>query len=166
MYHSYFFFKLFLFSPKDIFIAFREGRREEGRYRNIDEREKHQLVASQCAPGPGTICTWTRDHTCSLGMCIEWESNLQPFSYRSVLQTTESNPPGPPQIFHPPIYWWALRLFPNIAYSKWCCCGHRGAYALLHWCFGILWIYSQKWICWVKTFYIMILLHFYLFLLS
>ena len=45
------------------------GERESDR--NIDVREKHQLVASHKCP----------DQTRSLGMCPDWESNPQPFGY-------------------------------------------------------------------------------------
>ena len=43
-------------------IAFRERKGE----RNINEREKNQLVA---------FCTWSRDQTLNLGICPDWESN-------------------------------------------------------------------------------------------
>ena len=42
-----------------------------GRERNVDVREKHRLVAFY-------VCSnW--DQTCSLGVCPDWELNLQPF---------------------------------------------------------------------------------------
>ena len=34
------------------------------------------------------------DRTCNVGMCPEWESNWQLFSYRTTLQPTEPQQPG------------------------------------------------------------------------
>ena len=45
--------------------------REEGR-ENIDVREKDRFAATCIYPD------W-RDQTCNLGMCPDWESNLQTF---------------------------------------------------------------------------------------
>ena len=36
-----------------------------------EERQKHRLVAS--------VCAWTSDWTCILGMCTDWELNLRTF---------------------------------------------------------------------------------------
>ena len=48
-----------------------------------------------------SISTWTQDRThrdqdvtCNLGMCPDQDSNPQPFSYRTMLQPTESHWPG------------------------------------------------------------------------
>ena len=65
---------LYISSPKDILFSLLLER-EEWRGRIIDVREKHQLVAS--------ICTWT-----GYGRCPDWESDLQPFGYRTMLQPT------------------------------------------------------------------------------
>ena len=53
--------------PEDMFIDLRE--------RNIDVREKQQSIA---------FCT-----------CPDWESNLQPFGIRMMLQPTEPPSQGP-----------------------------------------------------------------------
>ena len=45
--------------------------REKGRERNIDVREKHQLVASHTSPD--------KDQARNLCMCPEWESDLKCF---------------------------------------------------------------------------------------
>ena len=50
-------------SPEDIFFSLL-FKREEGRERNSDAREKHQLVASQVHP------TWGSNP--SLGICPHW----------------------------------------------------------------------------------------------
>ena len=62
--------------------------REEGRERNIDAREKHQLVASYMHPDGDCTCL---DQISNLqpGMCPGWESSPQPLGYRMVLQPTE-----------------------------------------------------------------------------
>ena len=64
------------------------SEREEGRERNIDAREKHLLVPPVCAQ------TGDRTHSepplnCNLGMCPEWESNLQPFGYGTMVHPAE-----------------------------------------------------------------------------
>ena len=54
--------------------------RQEGRERNID--------------WPPPAHTQTRDQTCNLGMCPDWELNLQPFSYGMMLQPNEPHGHG------------------------------------------------------------------------
>ena len=52
-----------------------------------------------------------------------------------------------PQFFDQLIYLWAHRLLPVFGYCKLCCYENCGAYVLLNWCFRILRVYSQHWIC-------------------
>ena len=59
---------------------------EKERERNINVREKHQLVTSL------THSTWTPG--CNPGMCHDWESNWQPFTLREDAQPTEPCWPG------------------------------------------------------------------------
>ena len=73
-------------SPKDSFSLLLERGRE---------REKHRCereALSACLPHlprPGI-----RDQTCNLGMCLDQESNLQPFGSRTKFQSTEPHWPG------------------------------------------------------------------------
>ena len=57
--------------------------RERGREREIKRYVENHLSVPYMPP--------TRDGTCNLGMCPEWESNLQLFffMYRVILQATE-----------------------------------------------------------------------------
>ena len=70
-------YSFFKSSPEDIFSLLLES--EEGRERNSDVRNIN------CLP---PIQAWTEDHlhsdggpTHNLGMCPDWESNLQTFGY-------------------------------------------------------------------------------------
>ena len=64
-----------------------ESERERIRERQTDrQRKKHWLVAYLGCP--------TRDWTCNLGMCPDWESNWQPFSAWNDAQTTEPHGQG------------------------------------------------------------------------
>ena len=60
--------------PRTFFIAFRESGRQT---------EKHRLVASYTCPYRGSyMLRWNiRNRTCNLGMCPDWETNLQLFGY-------------------------------------------------------------------------------------
>ena len=53
------------------------GRKRGG---NIDVQEKPRLVASHTPP--------TRDLAGNPGMCLDWESNQQPFSLQAGTQST------------------------------------------------------------------------------
>ena len=57
-----------------------EGRERE-RERNIDMRQKHRSVAM------------TRVRTHNLGMCPDWELNLNLLVYQTTLQPSESHGP-------------------------------------------------------------------------
>ena len=61
-----------------------EGSKKE-RERNIDVREKHQLVASHTLP--------TRVLAHNLGICLDWESNQQPLGSQASTQSTEPYQP-------------------------------------------------------------------------
>ena len=78
----------FLSSPKDIFSP-SLLEKEEGRERDINVRNMDQL------PLVGTLPS---DQTCTWGMCPNWESNPQPFYYRTTLQPTELHWPGPSMV--------------------------------------------------------------------
>ena len=65
--------------------------RGEGRERNVNVREKHQLVASCMHPNHVD-----RGLNHKLGMCLDRESNPQPFGYGMMLQPTEPRQPGAP----------------------------------------------------------------------
>ena len=67
----------------------REEEWQEGRERNIDGREKHQLVTSCMSPQPGM-----GDRTRNLGMCPNQKSNLQSFTYGTTLHLIEPHWPG------------------------------------------------------------------------
>ena len=54
-----------------------------------------------------------------------------------------------PHLFYPFICWWALRLFPRFGYCEWCCSKHRSAYISSKSHFCCLWVYTQKWNCWI-----------------
>ena len=58
-----------------------EEQRKKERERNIDVREKHQLVAS--------YMHLTRDQTCSPSMCLDWMQTHNLLEYRRPLQPTE-----------------------------------------------------------------------------
>ena len=60
--------------------------RGEGRWRSISVREKYQFIAFPMCPGG--------DRTHNLGMCPNWESNLQPFSLQDDAQPTEPHQRG------------------------------------------------------------------------
>ena len=62
-----------------MFIDLRERGREEGK-KNINVREKYQLLAPCMQP------KW--DGTCHLGMCPDWELNLQPFVIQGYAPTS------------------------------------------------------------------------------
>ena len=79
-------------SPKDNFSLLLE--REEGRVRNIDAREKHQLSflwmrQNQGVTRLGMVHTRTGDR-----QCLDQVSNLQPFRYWMMLQPTEPHQSG------------------------------------------------------------------------
>ena len=57
-----------------------EGMEKEKK-RNMDVLEKHLSVAS-CLP-------LIRDLACNPGMCLDWESNQQPFGWQAGNQSTE-----------------------------------------------------------------------------
>ena len=93
---------VFVFNPHPRTFSFhcflaREERKEEGRKTSIVA--SHTLPDCGSVPGPGIQPPWTRDLTCSLGMCPYQESNLQPFSYRSMFQPTEPHQPGLQPLF-------------------------------------------------------------------
>ena len=70
---------IFLSSPEDIFSLLLEREEEGG-----GEREKYQ---------PATpICAQTRDRTHNLGMCPDWDSNLQPFGLQDDAPTNKATP--------------------------------------------------------------------------
>ena len=76
----------FIFTWGHFPIVFRERGRE---------REKHALIGHLLySLRLGIIPAWTRDGTRHPGMCPEQESNLQPFSYGTILQPTEPHRPG------------------------------------------------------------------------
>ena len=54
---------------------------------DLREREKHQSVATVCAP--------TRDHTHSLGMYPEWDRPHKVLVHRMLLPPTEPAAPWP-----------------------------------------------------------------------
>ena len=60
----------------------REGEREE----NIHVRERHQSAASH-TPTTGDLAH-------NPGMCLDWESNQQPFGSQASAQSTEPHQPG------------------------------------------------------------------------
>ena len=52
-----------------------------------------------------------------------------------------------PQLPYPFVCWWASRLLPCPRYDKQCCDEHWGARVSFR--SGILFVYAQKWNCWV-----------------
>ena len=73
-----------------------KGKRKGKRETSMRERSIDRLPPI-CSP---TGCTaWPKsgigDQTHNLGMCPDWESNLQPFGYGKMLQPTEPHWPGP-----------------------------------------------------------------------
>ena len=52
------------------------------------EGERHQCVVASYAPPIG-------DLACNPGMCLDWESNQQPFGSQAGTQSTELHQPGP-----------------------------------------------------------------------
>ena len=72
---------LFFLNRFYLFI-FRERVREGER-----EGEKHQCVVASHVPP-------TRDLARNRGMCLDWESNLQPFSLQTSTQSTEPHQLG------------------------------------------------------------------------
>ena len=85
-------FLFFLSFPENIFY-FIALEREQGRERNINVKEKHGLVASHMCPDWGSH---SQDWGMNLQprMCLDWELNLQPFGYRTILQTPGPCSPG------------------------------------------------------------------------
>ena len=75
-----------VFSDSSFLIFYLFIFRERGRERNIDVREKHQLVASRLPP--------TRDLVCNPGMYPDWELNRQPFGLQDSAQPTELHQSG------------------------------------------------------------------------
>ena len=77
---------LFFMLPKDTRTFFhcceREGKGER-------ETEKHQI-------GLPPLCACNGNRTHNLGMCPDWESNPEPFSYGMMLQPAQPHRPGPP----------------------------------------------------------------------
>ena len=71
---------------EDMLIDSREWGREGKRERNINGREKHQVVAS-C-----TWWDWNWDQTHNLGMCPDRESNLQRFGFGDDAQINWATP--------------------------------------------------------------------------
>ena len=67
---------------KDFTYLFQErGERRE------KERERHQCVVASHMPPPGGLA-------CNPGMCLDWESNQQPFGAQAHTQSTELHQPG------------------------------------------------------------------------
>ena len=77
-----FFFK---FSPEDMFIDFREGR-----YAEWETERKRERNIDLLPP----VCTLTRDRTCNLGMCPDWESNTQHFGAQNDAPVNWATQPG------------------------------------------------------------------------
>ena len=82
-------------------LLFRERGREKGRERNIDVKEKHQLVAICRHPDlgslvgrPGIIHTWPGNRTLNLGVCPDRESSWGPFALGDNAQPTEPHQSG------------------------------------------------------------------------
>ena len=85
------FIHLFFYSHLRTFFHCFQRERKGERERDRCERE----ASTGClpyVPGPGTACTRTGDRICNLGMCPDWESNLQPFAYGTMLQLPEPTP--------------------------------------------------------------------------
>ena len=70
------------FFLKNILFIFQEKGRE-----GEQEGEKHQCVVAFCTPP-------TEDLARNPGMCLDWESNLQPFGLQAHTQSTELHQPG------------------------------------------------------------------------
>ena len=87
---------LFKSSPKDIFIVLerkREVGREGGRWGG--EREREITVYERNFSWLPPICAPPWDQACSLGMCPDWELNLQPFGILDNIPTNQATQPGP-----------------------------------------------------------------------
>ena len=90
-FHNFFFFDPHQRTFFSLLLEREEGRKKE---RETHQYEKHQLVAFHGGPDRGSDC--------SLGTCLDRESNPQPFSYRMTLQPTESHGPGRVSIINTP----------------------------------------------------------------
>ena len=88
----------FIFHLKFVFILTRGlfallSGREEGE-RQTSMQGEALIGCLQYVPGPGIIHIRMGDQTRNLGMCPDWESNPQLFSYRTTLYPTEPHQPG------------------------------------------------------------------------
>ena len=88
-------------SSEDIFFSLLLGG-EEGRERNIDVREKYWLVPSRTGSDQRLYTPRLGNQTHNLGMCIDQKSNVQPVSYKTMLQPTE--PHWPELDYHDCLY--------------------------------------------------------------
>ena len=52
-------------------------------------------------------------------------------------------------LFYPLVHWWAFRLFPHLGYCEQCYNKYRSVYSSSKSCSHFLWVYIQKWNCWV-----------------
>ena len=74
------FFKIYLY-PRTFFHYFLKREEQREREKHWCERETSTLCLPR-VPVPEIICIPTRDWTYNLGMCLDQESNPQPYSYR------------------------------------------------------------------------------------
>ena len=95
---TYFFNFIYLFLERG------EGREKE-RERNIDVREKHQLLAPRMCPN--------QDWTPKLGMCPDQELNWWPLALQNNTQLTEPRRSGPSSIY------WEHPVCPR-HWARWC----------------------------------------------